>query len=182
MKRVISGLVAVFVLLCSVSFAEIPDLSGLGVEELLQMKEEIERLLYEEGKTIELNAGEYLVGRDISSGTYVITEYHDPESERPSEWIVSIYNDTGSQAAYWRAREEYEAAYDTARKNADLGNPFEYPAEVTPLDYFKNFGIKDGMGIRITIEDGQVLYVKCMYDYDPSSRLAITKTDPLFIE
>ena len=58
MKRVISGLVAVFVLLCSVSFAEIPDLTGLSVEELLKTREEIERLLYEEGKTIELNAGE----------------------------------------------------------------------------------------------------------------------------
>lgn len=182
MKRVISGLVAVFVLLCSVSFAEIPDLTGLSVEELLKTREEIERLLYEEGKTIELNAGEYLVGRDISAGTYIIMEYHNPESDNSSEWGITLYKDDESRAEYSKAYEEYLAAYETARKNESLGNSFEYPAEVSTLEYFKRFNIKDEDSIRITIENGQVLYVKCVFDYDPSSRLAITKTTPLFIE
>ena len=87
-----------------------------------------------------------------------------------------------SRAEYSKAYEEYLAAYETARKNESLGNSFEYPAEVSTLEYFKRFNIKDEDSIRITIENGQVLYVKCVFDYDPSSRLAITKTTPLFIE
>ena len=182
MKRAISGLIAVLILLCSVSFAEIPDLTGLSAEELLRTKEEIERLLYEEGKTSELRIGTYIVGEDIAEGTYSISEYNDGLHENKSEYRFSIFNSIDAQINFQKALSEYNSAYNLAIDRRNHGEEYSYPEEIPRAEYSRSLSLSGDGSVYVNLKNGEVFIVMYYSDYDPSSRLAITKTNPLFIE
>ena len=71
MKRFVCFLL-LLVLLPVVSFADLPDLSGLSRSELFELSAQIQALLFDESLVdgILIPAGEYVIGEDIPAGTY----------------------------------------------------------------------------------------------------------------
>ena len=73
MKRFLCLMLAITI--CPIfSLADLPDLSGLTHDELIELNQKISLLLFSEKliNGVEVPAGEYTVGKDIPSGTYYI--------------------------------------------------------------------------------------------------------------
>ncbi len=70
MKR-ITALIAALLLLASTAVAEI-DLSGMTLEEMIELHEQIQLALFEQAKSVVVPQGIWLVGKDIPAGTYLI--------------------------------------------------------------------------------------------------------------
>jgi hypothetical protein len=72
MKKLISLLLVLILTLPALALADLPDISGLTDEELLQLDWKIQAILYdhqlEEGVLVP--AGDYVVGADIPAGDY----------------------------------------------------------------------------------------------------------------
>lgn len=71
MKRILCLLFVLF-LLPVVSFADLPDLTGLSRDELVELSEMIQAILFDQSLSdgILIPAGEYIVGVDLPAGTY----------------------------------------------------------------------------------------------------------------
>ena len=70
MKR-IAAFIAVLLLIISPALAEI-DLSGMTLEELVVLHEQLNLILFEQAKSVTVPQGIWLVGKDIPAGTYLI--------------------------------------------------------------------------------------------------------------
>lgn len=74
MKKLITVILILALLLPAAALAEIPDISGLSSDELIELSHEIQLMLFSEklvqGITVE--QGKYIVGEDIPAGTYRI--------------------------------------------------------------------------------------------------------------
>ena len=70
MKR-ISALIAALLILASTAIAEM-DLSGMTLDELVELHEQLNLILFEQAKSVTIPQGIWLVGKDIPAGTYLI--------------------------------------------------------------------------------------------------------------
>jgi hypothetical protein len=130
MKRFLCCLFAL-VLLPVVSLAELPDLSGLSFDELVQLREQVNLSLWQtdEWERVEVPAGVYKVGRDIPAGHWTITPA--PESFL-SIWYGDILNDSGTDAGYgWDGINGFVGTFST-RTNED--GSWKNPSELHHLD------------------------------------------------
>ena len=98
-------LILVLVLLPIIALADLPDLSGLSYDELLQLSYRIQNMLFEQALPdgILIPAGDYIVGVDIPAGEFradavsdvggavqVYKSKQDAE-EHPLSYITEIY-------------------------------------------------------------------------------------------
>lgn len=90
MKKIVA-LFLVFLLLFSFAFAEI-DISSLSDEDLLALKEDVEEEISERGliESLILYPGEYLVGRDIEAGGYLMESGSKSEKEDASDYVYLL--------------------------------------------------------------------------------------------
>lgn len=74
MKRLLTIVLALVMILPATSLADVPDLSGLSAEELLETIRAAQLLLFssELVNGITVPQGEYIIGEDIPAGTYRI--------------------------------------------------------------------------------------------------------------
>ena len=74
MKKLITVILILALLLPAAALADLPDISGLSPDELLELNHKIQMALFSEklvdGITVE--QGKYIVGEDIPAGTYRI--------------------------------------------------------------------------------------------------------------
>ena len=74
MKKLITVILILALLLPAAALADLPDISGLSSDELLELNHQIQMLLFSEklvqGITVE--QGKYIIGEDIPAGTYRI--------------------------------------------------------------------------------------------------------------
>ena len=72
MKKLITIILALALLLPAASLADLPDISGLTVDELLELNHQIQLRLFSEKLIdgVDVPAGDYIVGEDIPAGTY----------------------------------------------------------------------------------------------------------------
>ena len=72
MRKLITLLLIAALLLPAAALADLPDISGLSVEELLELNHQIQLRLFSEKLIdgVDVPAGEYVVGEDIPAGTY----------------------------------------------------------------------------------------------------------------
>ena len=75
MKRLAAALLAALVLLVSFDAAEDIDLSGLSFDQLVTLRERVNRAIWDtkEWKEVNVPAGVYEVGRDIPDGFWTVT-------------------------------------------------------------------------------------------------------------
>ncbi len=105
MKKLISLLLILFLLVPAASFADLPDVSGLSFSELRQLLVNVKKALWacEEWKEVKVPAGVYTIGEDIPAGQWSI--------QAPSGTFVTVgygsrLDDTGtglerSSIEYW---------------------------------------------------------------------------------
>lgn len=72
MKKLITIILALALLLPAASLADLPDISGLTVDELLELNHQIQLRLFSEKLIdgVDVPAGDYIVGEDVPAGTY----------------------------------------------------------------------------------------------------------------
>ena len=72
MKKTISILLVILILFPCFSLADLPDISELSVEELIELNHQIQFRLFSENliNGVEVPSGVYIVGEDIPEGTY----------------------------------------------------------------------------------------------------------------
>lgn len=182
MRKILALMLLFCIAIGDAAIAEIPDISDLTVDDLIELKNEVELQLYAMNKTTILDAGTYIVGQDIAPGSYVIREYsNDPD--RDTDWQVRIYLTAEDVSRFQKDYNEYTAKYDTAVARKKNGEDFEYPAELTYSEYYRNTNIKSDCSGRITLSEGEVMYVNVWgYMGDNTSKLVIEKSSPLFMD
>ena len=82
MKR-FAGLLVAFILVPLFSFAELPDISGLSFDELIELKQQINLALWksEKWQDVVVPVGAWKIGEDIPAGKWTITvASDDPEA------------------------------------------------------------------------------------------------------
>ena len=72
MKKLLTIILAMALILPAISLAELPDISGLTDDELLELDRQIQLRLFGDRISggVEINPGQYIVGEDIPSGSY----------------------------------------------------------------------------------------------------------------
>lgn len=96
---------------------------------------------------------------------------------------MRIYLTAEDVSRFQKDYNEYTAKYDIAVARKKNGEDFEYPAELTYSEYYRNTNIKSDCSGRITLSDGEVMYVNVWgYMGDNTSKLVIEKSSPLFMD
>jgi len=107
MKRFFCILFSLF-LLPVVSFADLPDLSGLSADELISARDQLNLLIWnsESWQSVEVPAGVYVVGVDIPAGHWtlkppaggsVVIEYFknsDETGKRPADALDNYFSES----------------------------------------------------------------------------------------
>lgn len=82
MKKMLISIIALVMIMPACSFADLPDLSGLSFDELVQLKEQINLVLWnsQEWQEVRVPKGIYEIGVDIPEGYWTLTA-HSRDSE-----------------------------------------------------------------------------------------------------
>ena len=117
MKKQIAVLTAGLILAgtLSISAAEI-DISGLSVEELLQLRADVDEELMNKNGAVVIGYGKYEAGVDIAPGQYTIKVYFAEGSDLAGLYYSILSDataDTRYDDAYWEWRRQY-SAYEEA--------------------------------------------------------------------
>ena len=115
MKRFLSAFLALclFPVFC---LADLPDISGLTFDELIELKSKINLALWsaEEWQEVTIPAGLYQIGVDIPAGHWTITPCPDIYC---SVWYGDVINDSGTGAGYgWDLFNGYNECLSTRVK------------------------------------------------------------------
>ena len=186
MKKVIAILTFICICLSAGAYAEdasVPsvDLTSMSVAELQALSKSIDGELTNRGLGVVLDSGEYVVGEDIAAGKYVLTETNDDDYDWSTAWRVYVFKTTDSKEEYSRACAEYETAYDLAEKKEEAGESYEYPAELSEMDYFSaRYSIASDETTRISLNDGELLMVIRGFAKE-GSHLLISQATGLFM-
>ena len=112
------ALLLVVVLLPVFSLADLPDISGLSYDELLQLRDQVNLAIMNspEYQEITLPVGLWTVGVDIPAGTWLITPL---DGQYLNLWYGDVLNESGTDAGYgWDWVNGYNKTMST-RKNKD---------------------------------------------------------------
>lgn len=177
MKR-FAVILLVFVMIFSMAYAESIDLTGMSDEELLALSDSLDLELVNRNLRPILSVGDYVGGKDIGVGKYVITEHSDQDEY--SGWYIRIYKNEDSLISYQKACNDYNAAYDVAKRNKDAGKDYVYPTEIAKAEYFTEYKIASQGKVSFSINEGEILSVIKTFA-DENAFLSISKSEGLFM-
>ena len=113
------------------------DISGLSNEELIELQEEIDQKLLENGAVDTINPGFYIVGKDIKAGTY---ELSSKAIELEDMTLVYVYD---SKEDYDNDIDNYSLSYQVGTWNPDSSTPNEYHSVSVTLEEGNLISIED---------------------------------------
>jgi hypothetical protein len=173
MKRV-SVILLVFVMIFSMAYAESIDLTGMSVEDLSDLRSAIDEELLKRDEAVFIPDGSYVVGLDISEGSYVLSQHSD------DAWaVVWIYNSEESITALEKAENEYYTAMTEYRNSDDQS--ITMPEKITYSDYYTRYDLFDREEQRLRLKDGQVLKVSRARSGSGITPIVISKSEGLFM-
>ena len=112
------------------------DISGLSNEELVELREEIDQKLFDNGETDTINEGVYVVGKDIKAGTYELSS----KAIESIDWtFVYVYN----------SKEDCDKGHKSARESYIVGNR---DSNETELDEYHS--------VSVTLEESNVISIE----------------------
>lgn len=175
MKKFIACFLLMLVLI-PVGICESVDVESLSDSELESMMLSIQEEMasrgivreLEEGEYV-LHVGEYVVGKDIAPGRYILSQIGG------ARYSITIEEYEGAQAEYDKLYEEY--ALDLTRYEAGVIN--EHPVCPNSDEYY--FWDYLSKPISIELLDGQVLHCDAIYFYD-WQKATIKKSTGLFMD
>lgn len=104
------------------------DISGLSNEELIELREEIDQTLSDNGETDTINPGVYIVGKDIKAGTYELSS----KAIESIDWtFVYVYN---SKEDYDNDNDNYSLSYIVGNRDSDETELNEYHSVSVTLE------------------------------------------------
>lgn len=201
-KKAVAIVCIILVLICaasmpSVSLAEEKttiDLSAMTIEELTELRANIDQLsietLWQLKTSVEdqlvkmkatgyvyLSSGNYLVGRDIAPGKYIISS-HDFGNGFA---YITVYNIGETKESYDYAYRETSILAHEYEQALKEGKEMERPDILDTGKYISMDDVRlsdSGNAVQVTLIEGQTLCVKI------SGKIAITieKTEGLFME
>ena len=141
------------------------DVSSMSLEELLQLKEEVDNEIIKrgEGNFVFLPSGRYVAGRDIAPGMYTISCYKTGDNGFVIITVFAVGETADSYDAAYREYKIKEQAYQDA---INAGEEAEMP-EMFDKGKYVVFGEKTVMGngeVSVYLEEGQTLSVSISYD------------------
>ena len=85
MKKLLIGILILSMLLPAAALADLPDISGLSYDELVQLKEQINLAIWnsQEWQEVTVPAGAWEIGKDIPEGYWTIT--------LPPDMLFNVY-------------------------------------------------------------------------------------------
>ena len=91
MKKLITIILLLTMILPSVALADLPDISGLSFDELVQLREQINLAIWnsEEWQEVTVPIGAWQFGKDIPVGKWTISV----ASDSPYDWAAVVYCD-----------------------------------------------------------------------------------------
>lgn len=184
MYRIISLCLLIMILVVGFGSAEKSedlnfDFSNMSLDYLLDVKKEIDSELASRNGIPILHSGNYIVGRDIASGRYVITD-HAKNENYSNAWTIRTCKSETSVSDYNLARMEYDAAFEMADLNRESGEEYSYPEQVNRLEYFEDRSLASNSTISIFLEEGQMLSV--YRNYSKEGVLTIEQATGLFMD
>ena len=159
-KKIIASIMLSAVIFETPVLAADIDLSSLSVEELVDLKYQIDDELYEKQGYLDLNEGYYVVGKDIAPGEYTIKAYGEAADGGVSNaWKIKIYKSEELRKEYETASNEYMLRYSEARANRDAGVETQFPEAINIYEYVLVDEYVDfAMEYSTVLEDGNVIY------------------------
>ena len=133
MKKIFA-IVLMVTIICISAYAETAqnvNLSELTTEELITLRGDIDKTLYETSGSQLLYDGDYIVGEDLPSGYYVVSHWGGEHGV-----TVTVYKTASS-------REEYEEAGADANRD----------------DYYTKHFMYDFDEVKVFLEEGEMLNV-----------------------
>jgi len=143
MKRLVTFIV-LLLFVPVVSFADVPDISLLTLEELLVLRDNVNAAIMNSSdyQEIELPVGLWTVGIDFPAGTWLVTPLDD---QYLNLWYGDVLNESGTDAGYgWDGINGYTHSFSTKKKKDGSWKDPDYPHFITLTMkegwYFKNGG------------------------------------------
>ena len=161
------------------AMAEGIDLTGMNVEQLLTLRQQVDEEILNQGGATVIDYGEYLAGRDIAPGSYTISIYS--ESDLAGAY-VSVLRSSESKAQYEAAWNEYYSLQGEAEKIEESGGTPSYPTAPNDSDYYivhNDLVEVPGGTYRVSLEEGQILVLS---DWCDNVKMTISKEAGLFME
>lgn len=160
MKRCFSVLVCILLLVLSCGYAETTgmptvELSKYSTDELVELADQIADELFDRNGLVVLYDGEYVVGKDIAVGDYIITDHTDDVVHRLD---ICVYKSESAKAEYEKLQYSSED-YDWQ-------------------DYYSYYSLYGKSDVKVTLADGEVLTT----DGHGDCRVTIAKTTKLFMD
>ena len=118
MKKIITVVLILSLLLPAAALADLPDISGLSYEELLSLRDEVNLAIMssDEHQEIILPPGLWAVGKDIPAGRWLVTPL---DGQYMNLWYGDVVNESGTNAGYgWDNINGYNKSMST-KKNKD---------------------------------------------------------------
>ena len=104
------------------------DISGLSSEELIELREEIDNKLFDNGEADTINPGIYIVGKDIKPGTY---ELSSKAIDLDDVTFVYVYS---SKENYDNDHDDYDTSCQVGVWTSDSVEPDEYHSVSVSLE------------------------------------------------
>ena len=104
------------------------DISGLSSEELIELREEIDNKLLDNGEVDTINPGVYIVGKDIKPGTY---ELSSKAIDLDDVTFVYVYS---SKENYDNDHDDYDTSCQVGVWTSDSVEPDEYHSVSVSLE------------------------------------------------
>ena len=183
MKKIICVLLSLVLFVAPALASEI-DFSGYSVEELIQIRNEVDNAIYKKDGWVLIDNGIYVVGSDIAAGSYILKSFAlENGIWRPSGTIeYYIFRSEDAIREYSEANGVYNVAYKNAEAAEAAGEMPVWPDKVSETQYLTDRGELEAEyneSQKITLQDGQVLILYCSYG---SAITAIKKASTLFMD
>ena len=180
MKKIVCVLLT-WVILVAPAFASEIDFSSYSVEELIQIRDEVDTALFEKDGLILAEVGKYVVGTDIGAGSYVLKPYPVDEGKLGVLNYV-VYKYDGAQEEYEAATNAYNVAYKNASAAEEAGETPVWPEKVNESVYIADSGRLDSESNesgKVSLQDGQILVFTSSWG---AITISIKKAQGLFMD
>lgn len=144
MKKLFCLLLVSVLVLPVFALADIPDISGLSYDELLQLREQVDIAIMNsaEHQEISLPVGLWAVGVDFPAGTWLVTPL---DNQYLNLWYGDVLNEAGTEPGYgWDWVNGYNKTMSTKKKKDGSWRDSDMPHSVTLTMkegwYLKNSG------------------------------------------
>ena len=136
MKKLITVVLILALLLLSASLADLPDVSGLSYDELLALRDLVNDaiLASPENDKIELVPGVWAVGVDFPAGTWLVSPL---DNQIMHLWYGDKLNDSGTNAGFgWDSVNGYNKTLSTKKAKDGSWKDPDYPhfVKITMLE------------------------------------------------